>query len=141
MQSCYNGRQHPQPKQYYHAAYAQPNPTAIVLYVDQNSLFLLFLRQADPAAALQAIVCMCLAAAHGANNARTSVGMLAIMLAVHNTGAVAETVELPWAWRIMAAVGMTLGTLLLGFRLTPVSGEAANLAASKVHAGGKGSCG
>ena len=70
---------------------------------------------------------MCLSIAHGANNARTSVGVFAMMLAVHNTGAVPETVELMWAWRVMPAVGMSLGTLLLGFRLTPVSGEAAHL--------------
>lgn len=47
-----------------------------------------------------------------------------MMLAVHSTRLVPETVQLKWAWRIMPAVGMTLGTLLLGFRLTPVSGEA-----------------
>lgn len=85
-------------------------------------------KSADPYAALQAIVCMCLSVAHGANNARTCVGVLATMLALHNTGVVTETVELKWAWRIMPAIGMTLGTLFLGFRLTPVSGEAANLA-------------
>ena len=73
---------------------------------------------------------MCLSVAHGANNARTCVGVLANMLALHHTGVVTETVELKWAWRIMPAIGMTVGTLFLGFRLTPVSGEPASLAPS-----------
>lgn len=83
---------------------------------------------ADPDMAVQAIVCMCLSVAHGANNARTSVGVFSMMLAVHNTRLVPETIQLKWAWRIMPAVGMTLGTLFLGFRLTPVAGEASQLA-------------
>ena len=73
---------------------------------------------------------MCLSVAHGANNARSSVGVFAMMMALHSNGAVSKAVQLNWVSRIMPAVGMTLGTLFLGFRLTPVSGEAAELAPS-----------
>ena len=74
---------------------------------------------------MQALVSMCLSVAHGANNARTSLGVFSMMLAVHRSNTVTETVPLGFAWRLLFAAGMGLGTLLLGFRLTSVSGTPA----------------
>ena len=65
---------------------------------------------------------MCLSVAYGANNARTSLGAFAMMQAIHRSSTVPETVHLDYTWRFVFAVGMALGTLLLGFRLTPVTG-------------------
>ena len=45
------------------------------------------------------------------------------MRALHKSGVVTSTVNVGFKPRIMGAVGMTLGTLLLGFRLAPVSGR------------------
>lgn len=66
---------------------------------------------------------MLLSVAHGANNARSSVGVFTMMLALHQSGVITETVQIQFKWRVVHAVGMTLGTLFLGFRLAPVAGE------------------
>lgn len=71
---------------------------------------------------VQALISMCLSVAHGANNARTSLGVFTAMLAIHRSSTVTETVPLGFAWRLLFAAGMGLGTLVLGFRLTPVTG-------------------
>ncbi|KAL3131921.1 Na+/Pi symporter [Trebouxia sp. C0009 RCD-2024] len=70
----------------------------------------------------QAIICMFLSVNHGANNASSSVGVFTMMLALHDTGVITETVHIHFMWRAIHAVGMTLGTVLLGFRLAPVAG-------------------
>lgn len=75
--------------------------------------------------AVQAIICMFLSVNHGANNASSSVGVFTMMLALHDTGVITETVHIHFMWRAIHAVGMTLGTVLLGFRLAPVAGELA----------------
>ena len=69
-------------------------------------------------------MCMCLSVAHGANNARSSLGVFKVMQTLHASGSVPLMVELGYPWRLAAAFGMMLGSLFLGFRLTPVSGVA-----------------
>lgn len=66
---------------------------------------------------------MCLSVAHGANNARTSAGVLTLMADLYSSSAVSAAVNIGFSGRIMGAVGMALGSLLCGFQLAPVSGE------------------
>ncbi len=66
---------------------------------------------------------MCLSVAHGANNARTSVGVLVFMSDLYHSGAVSAAVNIGFGGRIVGAIGMALGSLLCGFQLAPVSGE------------------
>ncbi len=73
----------------------------------------------------QVVACLFLSVAHGANNARTSLGVFTMMRALHTSGEVHETASPTWHWRLMAAAGMALGTLLFGFRLVPVSSTSA----------------
>lgn len=68
---------------------------------------------------------MFLSITHGANNARSCVGVFTMMLALHESGVITETVQIHFVWRVMHAVGMTIGTVFLGFRLAPVAGEPA----------------
>ena len=69
-------------------------------------------------------VCVCLSVAHGANNARSSLGVFKVMQTLHASGSVPLMVQLGFPWRLAVAFGMMLGSLLLGFRLTPVAGVA-----------------
>ena len=65
---------------------------------------------------------MCLSVAHGANNARTSVGVLLFMADLYHSD-VSTAVNIGFGGCIVGAVGMALGSLLCGFQLAPVSGE------------------
>ena len=73
---------------------------------------------------------MFLSVAHGANNARSSVGVFTMMLALHESGVITETVQIQFVWRVLHAAGMTIGTVFLGFRLAPVAGEPPHLCSS-----------
>ncbi|DBB04957.1 TPA: Na+/Pi symporter [Trebouxia sp. C0006] len=70
----------------------------------------------------QIITCTIISIAYGANNARTSVGMFTLMYHIHSTGTVTGTAPISTALRGVGAVGMSLGTLLCGYRLAPVTG-------------------
>lgn len=65
---------------------------------------------------------MVVSIAYGANNARTSVGVYALMHSIYKSGKVAHYAQISWQLRCMGAVGMGLGTLFCGFRLVPVTG-------------------
>ena len=65
---------------------------------------------------------MCLSIAHGANNASTSVGVFHMMKALHATGVVSNTVDLGFSWRLKAGAAMTMGSIMLGSRMAPVTG-------------------
>lgn len=71
---------------------------------------------------MQIITCTIISIAYGANNARTSVGMFTLMYHIHSTGTVTGTAPISTALRGVGAVGMSLGTLLCGYRLAPVTG-------------------
>ncbi len=71
---------------------------------------------------MQVITCTIISIAYGANNARTSVGMYTLMYHIHSTGIVTEVAPISVALRAVGAVGMSLGTLLCGYRLAPVTG-------------------
>lgn len=66
---------------------------------------------------------MIVSMAYGANNARTSVGVYALMHAIYRSGTVTQYASISLQLRCMGAVGMGLGTLLCGFRLVPVTGD------------------
>ncbi|KAL0050078.1 hypothetical protein WJX82_004015 [Trebouxia sp. C0006] len=76
----------------------------------------------DCFAPFQVVTCLCLSVAHGANNARTSVGVLLFMADLYHSGAVSTAVNIGFGGRIVGAVAMALGSLLCGFQLAPVSG-------------------
>lgn len=66
---------------------------------------------------------MLVSMAYGANNARTSVGVYALMYSIYSTGTVEQYASISITLRCMGAVGMGLGTLFCGFRLAPVTGR------------------
>ena len=71
---------------------------------------------------VQVVTCMITSIAFAANNARTSVGMFSLMWHLHHSNTVTGTAPVSLALRGVGAVVMTLGTLLCGFRLVPVTG-------------------
>lgn len=75
-----------------------------------------------PFGCYQVLTSLFLSVAHGANNARTSVGVLTLMRDLQSTGVVTATVHIGFTSRGFGAVGMALGTLLWGFRLAPITG-------------------
>ncbi len=71
---------------------------------------------------MQIITCTLISIAYGANNARASVGVFSLMHHIHTTKIVSGVAPISLALRGVGAVGMSLGTLLCGFRLVPVTG-------------------
>jgi len=71
---------------------------------------------------MQIITCTLISIAYGANNARASVGMYTLLYHVHTTSTVTGVAPISMALRGVGALGMSLGTLLCGFRLVPVTG-------------------
>ena len=71
---------------------------------------------------LQIVSCLVVSIAYGANNARTSVGVYALMHSIYTSGKVTQYAQISWQLRCLGAVGMGLGTILCGFRLVPVTG-------------------
>ena len=61
--------------------------------------------------------------AYGANNARTSVGVYALMHSIYASGSVSQFASISLQLRCLGAVAMGLGTLFCGFKLVPVTGE------------------
>ncbi|DBA79742.1 hypothetical protein WJX77_004526 [Trebouxia sp. C0004] len=70
----------------------------------------------------QVITCTIISMAYGANNARASVGMYTLMYHIHTTNSVTGVAPISLALRVIGAVGVSLGTLLCGSRLVPVTG-------------------
>lgn len=66
---------------------------------------------------------MFMSMAYGANNARTSVGVYALMHSIYVSHTVTQHASISLQLRCIGAVGMGLGTLFCGFRLVPVTGE------------------
>ncbi len=71
---------------------------------------------------MQIITCTLISIAYGANNARASVGMYTLLYHIHTTSTVTGVAPISLALRGVGALGMSLGTLLCGFRLVPVTG-------------------
>ena len=65
--------------------------------------------------------------AYACNNVRTSVGLYAIMVHIHQAEAVTQTAPIKLRLLVFGAVGMCSGTLLCGFRLVPVTGMSTTL--------------
>lgn len=65
--------------------------------------------------------------AFACNNVRTSVGLYAIMVHIHQAEAVTQTAPIKLWLLVFGAVGMCSGTLLCGFRLVPVTGMCTTL--------------
>ncbi len=72
---------------------------------------------------LQVVLCAFLSLAYGANNAHTSFAILATLRSLHSSGVVPESANLGIWLRCVSALGAAIGTLLLGQRLAPITGE------------------
>ena len=66
---------------------------------------------------------MIVSIAYSANNVRTSCGIYSLMYHIHKTSSVSATAPVGYPLRAVGAFGMALGTLVLGARLVPVTGQ------------------
>ena len=71
----------------------------------------------------QFILSTMLSVAYGAINGHTAFGIFALMRHIKDTGQVADTSSLGMQLRCASAVGLTLGAVLFGGRIAPVTGE------------------
>lgn len=77
--------------------------------------------------ALQKGLAIVLSLVYGSFNGATSYGVFALMRDIAATNQVANTSSLGMELRCASAVGLTLGSLLFGARIVPVTGKLASL--------------
>lgn len=73
--------------------------------------------------ALQVVLCAFLSLAYGANNAHTSLAILATLRHLYDSGVVPASANLGIWLRCVSTVGAAIRTLLLGKRLAPFTGD------------------
>ena len=66
---------------------------------------------------------MFLSVAYGANTGHTAFEIFSMLRSIHRTGVVSETADMDFALRCTSTVAMAIGTLFLGKRLAPVTGQ------------------
>ena len=71
---------------------------------------------------MQMVFSFLLSVTWGANNSHIAPLIFQMVNAIHSTGKVPDSVSLSMSWRCASAVGMAIGTLLWGPRLTSVTG-------------------
>ena len=72
---------------------------------------------------LQILMAAVLSLAYGAINGHTTFGIFALMRNIKDTAQVARTSSIGMELRCVSAVGLTLGAVLFGARVVPVTGE------------------
>ena len=72
---------------------------------------------------VQKVLAAVLSLVHGTFNGHTSFGVFAMMMDISRTSEVAAFSTLGMGLRCASAAGLTLGSLLLGARIVPVTGK------------------
>ena len=67
-----------------------------------------------------------LSIAWGANHGHLSMAVFQMIKDIYMSNAVPENITMAYSLLAASLIGMTLGTLLLGARLTPITGELPN---------------
>ena len=72
---------------------------------------------------MQIVMAAFLSVAYGARNAHASMGILAMVISIHETGSVPVSADMGIMLRCVCAAGTAIGTLFLGKRLAPITGD------------------